>query len=142
MTEEEAKQIADLLNKRNKLVRGYDCEKIMKEEDNYVYLMEGTDLIACAESKQVQWYQWEVSHVSVNEQFESKGFGSKILLMEEEKAIKSGAKILQCTIRSNNEKSQKLFLSKGYAKTGSFFYSKSGNWVHVYQKSIAVREEY
>jgi len=57
-----------------------------------------------------------------------------------QKAIAGGAKILQCTIRSNNGRSQCLFLNEGYSKTVSFYYKKTGNWVHVYQKSVSILE--
>lgn len=140
MTEEQAKQIATLLNERNKLIKEYSPDDILAKEQNYVYLDEKSTIIACAESKKVQWYQWEICHVSVDKTYEGRGLGSKILKLAEKKAIEGGAKILQCTIRSNNESSLRLFLSKGYTKTTSFFYPNSGNWVHVLQKSVSVLE--
>ena len=140
MTKEQAKEIAILLNKRNKLVKEYSVDDVLAKKDNYVYLDEKSSIIACAESKKVQWYQWEICHVSVETTHEGKGLGSKILKVAEKKAIEGGAKIIQCTIRSNNELSLRLFLAKGYTKTTSFFYPKSGNWVHVLQKSVSVLE--
>ncbi|HLP38939.1 GNAT family N-acetyltransferase [Lacibacter sp.] len=140
MTKEQAKQIAALLNERNKLVKEYAPEDVLAKEQNYVYSDERSIIVACAESKKVQWYQWEICHVSVDKTYEGKGLGSKILKLAEKKAIEGGAKILQCTIRSNNESSLRLFLAKGYTKTTSFFYPNSGNWVHVLQKSVSVLE--
>lgn len=140
MTKEQAKQIATLLNERNKLVNEYSPDDVLAKEQNYVYLDEKSTIIACAESKKVQWYQWEICHVSVDKTYEGKELGSKILKLAEKKAIEGGAKILQCTIRSNNESSLRLFLAKGYTKTTSFFYPNSGNWVHVLQKSVSVLE--
>ena len=140
MNIEQAKQIAALLNQRNKLVNEYSPDDVKEKEQNYVYLDEELKIVACAESKKVQWYQWEICHVSVDKTCEGKGFGSKILKMAEKKAIDGGAKILQCTIRSNNESSLRLFFDKGYTKTTSFFYPNSGNWVHVLQKSVSVLE--
>lgn len=140
MTEEQAKQIATLLNERNKLVKEYSPDDVLAKEQNYVYLDEKSIIIACAESKKVQWYQWEICHVSVDKTYEGRGLGSKILKLAEKKAIEGGAKILQCTIRSDNESSLRLFLAKGYTKTTSFFYPNSGNWVHVLQKSVSVLE--
>lgn len=140
MTKEQAKQIAVLLNERNKLVKEYSRDDVLAKEQNYVYLEEKSTIIACAESKKVQWYQWEICHVSVDKTYEGKGLGSKILKLAEKKAIEGGAKILQCTIRSNNEASLRLFLAKGYTKAASFFYPNSGNWVHVLQKSVSVLE--
>jgi N-acetylglutamate synthase-like GNAT family acetyltransferase len=141
MTTDIADQIANLLNSRNELIRKYDAKMVIEKKDNYVYLLEDSKLIACAESKKIQWYQWEISHVSVSNKVEGKGIGSKILAMAEKEALNCGAKILQCTIRSDNDRSQRLFLSKGYFRTSSFFNVKSGNWVNVYQKSVCVKEE-
>ncbi len=141
MTNEQAKQIAMLLNERNNLVKDYSPDDILTKKQNYVYLDEKSAVVACAESKKVQWYQWEICHVSVDKACEGKGLGSTILKLAEKKAIEGGAKILQCTVRSNNESSLRLFLAKGYTKTTSFFYPNSGNWVHVLQKSVSVLEE-
>lgn len=140
MTEKQAEQIATLLNERNELVKKYTPKEIMESSANYVFIEENEFVVACAEAKKVQWYQWEIDHVSVSKAAEGKGLGSKILKFAEDKAIAAGAKILQCTIRSTNSRSQNLFLSKGYCKTISFFYQRSGNWVNVYQKSVSVIE--
>lgn len=138
MTKEQANQIAALLNERNKLVKAYNIEDVLSKKDNYVFIEENEKITACAETKKVQWYQWEISHVSVDKEHEGKGLGSRILRLAEKKAIDGGAIILQCTIRSNNEASMRLFSSKGYNKTVSFFYPKSKNWVNVFQKSLSV----
>ncbi|BDU25169.1 GNAT family N-acetyltransferase [Flavobacterium sp. GSB-24] len=137
MTEEIAEQIADLLNERNQLVTKYTFSSILDSSENYVYLEDSGKIIACAESKKVQWYQWEISHVLVAADYEGKGFGKKILSKAEAKANQGGAKILQCTIRTNNENSIRLFSRNGYTKVNRFFYPKSGNWVYVYQKCVS-----
>lgn len=141
MTSSQAKQIAELLNKRNQLVIEYSAEDIIDDKESYVYLEKGSSIVACAECKKVQWYQWEISHVSVSKEEEGTGWGNKILKLAESKAIKGNARILQCTIRTNNESSIRLFTRKGYFKIDSFFYDKSGNWVHVFQKSVSVIEK-
>ena len=86
MTTEEAKQIADLINTRNELTKKYSSESILASKENYVFIKEADKIIACAESKKVQWYQYEISHVSIDANYESKGFGSKILKLSENKA--------------------------------------------------------
>jgi len=44
------------------LVIGYDADWVLKSADNYLYeLSEGGNIIACAEMKRVQWYQFEVA---------------------------------------------------------------------------------
>jgi len=120
------------------LGKQYDLQTILANQDNFVVITERDSLLACAEVKYVQWYQSEICHVSVSEGAEGKGYGSQILLLAEAKAIKQGASGLQCTIRSNNSSSIRLFDSKGYTKTVSFVNKKTGNWVHVFQKSISV----
>ena len=137
MTLEIADQIADLLNGRNQLVTKYTAQKVLNSGDNYVYLLDNKKVIACAESKKVQWYQWEISHISVSSDYEGKGYGSEILSNAEKKAKDGGAKILQCTIRENNENSIKLFSRNEYSNVNKFFNTNSGNWVLVFQKTIS-----
>ena len=138
MTKEIAEQIAEILNHRNELVTTYTYESILAKRENYVYLEDSGKVTACAESKKVQWYQWEISHVAVDKEYEGKGYGSKILSNAEAKAIEGGAKILQCTIRTNNQKSIYLFSRFGYIQVNRFFYPRSGNWVYIYQKCVSI----
>ena len=141
MNDLHASQIADLLNARNQLVGNHSAQMIMEKRDSYVYLLEGDIVIACVEVKKVQWYQYEILHVSVNELFEGKGLGSEVYQLAELKAIKAGAKILQCTIRSNNERSIRLFESKGYKHTSTFYNADTNNVVNVYQKSVSIKTD-
>jgi ribosomal protein S18 acetylase RimI-like enzyme len=137
MTEEEAEKIATLLNERNQLVIEYNKERILNTSTNYVFLKDKDkdEIIACAESKKVQWYQSEISHVSVSKLYEGQGFGKKILNKAEKKAKDERAIILQCTIRTDNKSSLGLFKSNGYEIVNKFFYENSGNWVYVLQKN-------
>lgn len=138
ITKQNASDIAKLLNDRNELAVKYTAGSVLKSKENYVFQLEKGKIVACAESKKVQWYQWEISHVSVSKEYEGKGYGSEILKLAEEKAMKGGARILQCTIRTSNERSIKLFSGKGYRRATSFFYPVTGNWVFVYQKCISI----
>lgn len=133
-----ATQIAELLNERNKLVVKQDGDVVLNNKDNYVFEVEEGKVVVCAECKKVQWYQWEISHVSVDESMEGKGYGKKIIIKSEKVAKSSGARIIQCTIRSNNFQSIRLFRSMGYKEVNSFYYPKSGNWVFVYQKCVSI----
>jgi len=137
MTDKLAKKIADLINLRNQLTRVYSANDILLHQQNYVFLLEEDDLVACAESKKVQWYQWEICHVSVSPKFERKGKGTEVLNMAEKKAIQGNARILQSTIRSDNERSISLFTRNNYQKVNNFVNANSGNIVNVYQKSIS-----
>lgn len=137
MTKFEAEEIARLINNRNQLTKKYSYEEILSNSENFVYLKEEEKIVACAESKKVQWYQFEILHVSIAQNFEGKGFGNLILNLAEKNAIEKNAKILQCTIRTNNDNSIRLFTRKGYKQVNSFFNNKSGNWIFIYQKTIA-----
>jgi N-acetylglutamate synthase-like GNAT family acetyltransferase len=137
MTEGIAQQIANLLNSRNELVVVYTAKRVLDHKSNYVYIEEENTVIACAESKKVQWYQCEISHVSVLKRAEGTGKGSQILKLAEKKGKDDGVKLLQCTIRTSNENSIRLFSRNGYLIVNRFFYSNSGNWVYVLQKSIS-----
>jgi ribosomal protein S18 acetylase RimI-like enzyme len=136
MTERIAEQIAELLNTRNKLVVKYTTKKVLDFQSNYVFIEDDDMVVACAKSKKVQWYQSEVSHLSVSKKKEGQGLGKEILLLAEQKAKKDGAKVIQCTIRTNNEGSIGLFTRKGYNIVNRFFYPNSGNWVYILQKTI------
>lgn len=131
-------QIADLLNERNQLTVNYNKERVLKSKENYVWYGKENELAACAEVKKVQWYQWEISHVSVAKKYEGKGLGTKILRRAEARARKGNARVIQCTIRSSNESSLKLFGRNGYIRVNQFYYSISKNWVFILQKTVSV----
>lgn len=138
MTKNDAIEIAELLNKRNELSVKYSFEDILSKKENYLFIKEGEKIVACGESIKVQWYQNEIKHISVHKDFEGKRFGSKILKLVEEKSIKDNARVLQCTVRTDNENSIRLFTRKGYKKVNSFFNKKTKNWVFIFQKVIAI----
>jgi N-acetylglutamate synthase-like GNAT family acetyltransferase len=135
MVEDYAKQIAALINEQNQLPTTYSKEDIIEEADKYVWIVEEDVVLACAEVEKVQWYQCEISHVSVK--VPRKGYGQRILELAEEKAKKVNAKITQCTIRSTNIASIGLFEKNGYLLSTSFLNPVTGNTVNVFQKSIA-----
>jgi GNAT superfamily N-acetyltransferase len=138
MDKQQAKEIADLLNARNKLVVQYDADRILAAANNYLYLSSDANGIgACVELKRVQWYQFEISHLTVVSSREGKGDAWKLLRMAEERAIDIGGRVLQCTIRDNNCRSQQLFEKNGFVRTVVFYYPVSGNNVGVWQKSIS-----
>ena len=134
MTDSQAKQIAELLNENNQLIINYQASDILRNSTEYVFVEDSGVIVSCAQLKKVQWYQWEICHVSVRN--EGHGLGKQIISIAEELAIRNGAKIIQCTIRAQNMRSVKLFTLNGYVKTSNFFYPNSGNQVNVYQKSL------
>jgi ribosomal protein S18 acetylase RimI-like enzyme len=138
MTKEDAKQIADLINERNQLTKKQQSNDILFNKDSYVFIKDDDKIIACAESKQIQWYQYEICHVSIHKDYEGKRFGTKILKLAENIVKNNNGKIIQCTIRSNNENSIRLFTRKGYNEVNKFFNPKSENWINIYQKIISI----
>jgi len=47
MKSEHAKQIADLLNSRNQLVREYDANMVINAEDEFIYELKDDVVVAC-----------------------------------------------------------------------------------------------
>jgi N-acetylglutamate synthase-like GNAT family acetyltransferase len=137
MTEAEAKQIAELLNKRNQLARRYTGEDILKNAGNYEYELRNGRVAGCIERKKVQWYQWEIRHLSVLSEYEGKGVASIVYDRAEKAARTNGATVLQCTIREENARSVTFFQRHGFVKVGSFLYQATGNVVGVWQKIIS-----
>ncbi len=137
MKTEHAKQIAELLNSRNQLTRDYDVKMILDRTDDFIYELEDDAVVACIEAKKVQWYQWEVCHLTVAPKNEEKGLGSKMIQKAEEKAMNGRARIIQCTIRVGNLESERAFERNGYKRVSEFYYPKSGNNVSVWQKVVS-----
>lgn len=137
MEGKQAKQIANLLNKRNQLVKKYSAKQILDAEDDYEYLVENNDnVVAAVKIKKIQWYQWELCHLTVDEGYEGKGYGTKLINRAEKKAKKEGALIIQCTIREDNIRSKCLFLKEGFKYCSTFIYPVSKNKVEIWQKVI------
>ena len=138
MTDTQADQIAALLNERNQLTVQYTGKRVLASADNYLYrISETNEVIACVEVKEVQWYQAEVLHLTVAEPCERKGHAKALLCEAQRSARAKGARILQCTIRMDNEASRRLFEGFGFLHVGTFLNQFSGNNVGVFQKVLA-----
>ena len=138
MTKKQAEQISDLLFERNKLKARVPPEDILNLAENYCLVLDdGGDVIACAQVLQVQWYQWELLHVSVLTEKEGLGFANRAAQAAEELAISKGAQILQCTIREDNERSWKLFERNDFKRVNQFYNAESGRWLFIYQKILS-----
>lgn len=137
MNNQIAKQIADLLNSENQLVVNYTEAKILASSENYVY--EETDGVVKAfiECKKVQWYQFEVCHLTVSTDFRGQGLGEVVINKALKYTKNNGGRIVQCTIRDDNVKSKGLFTKCAFTQTSTFYYPKSGNNVGVWQKVVS-----
>ena len=138
MDRKHAAQISQLLNSQNQLVVEYNEDRILQSNDNYLYVLSNSDdVIACVELKRVQWYQFEICHLTVAPEVRRKDYGSRLLKQCEECAKIKRGRVLQCTIRIDNQPSQKLFAKNGFVQVSQFYYPDSGNSVEVWQKVIS-----
>lgn len=135
MNQDQAKQIAKLL-KQNNLTKEHTEATVLNAAGDYVFIEEESKVVACAEIKYVQWYQWEIKHVSVAKP--KCGLGKRIVIKAENKAKAGNAKVIQCTIRSDNEASLALFKSSKYSEGISFYNPTSKNNIVIFQKALTV----
>ena len=133
LIESEAAQVALLLNTRNQLTRAYDVKRVLEEWAQYRIIREGGRLVACVQLRPVQWYQWEVLHLSVHEDCVGRGLGGQLLQIAKADATRVDIKLLQCTIRAGNVGSERLFSRAGFSRVSAFHNPRSGNNVAVWQ---------
>ena len=136
MTEAEAAQIAKLLNERNQLRRPWTQQTVLADAGNYEYEVHENEVVGCVERKKVQWYQWEIRHLSVRADVEGKGVAFAVYRRAEAAAIRGGACVLQCTIRRGNRESERFFRRQGFTEVSTFYYASTGNNVGVWQKVL------
>ena len=141
MNKAHAGQIAELINARNKLAKHYTADKIYAARSTYLFeLSEDGHVIGCLEVKKVQWYQFEIDHLSVAKDVEGKGVAWKLFMRAEDQAQQSRGRLLQCTIREDNEDSVRFFKRNGFLKVAEFHYPDTGNNVGVWQKVISPKK--
>ena len=139
MTSKQAEEIAQLLNDRNHLQGHYTAERVIEHAENYLFELRSDIVVACVEVKKVQWYQWEICHLSVRKDHEGQGLGKGLIRQAEDKARLGAARILQCTIRVGNEPSEQAFRRSGYREACCFFNAATDNHVAVWQKVLSIR---
>jgi ribosomal protein S18 acetylase RimI-like enzyme len=141
MTPRQAEEIAQLLNARNQLQVAYTPAKVQQDADNYLFELDDGAVVACVEVKKVQWYQWEICHLSVSEKHERQGLGKRLIRRAEDKAKSGAARIVQCTIRVGNEASEQTFRRCGYREACCFFNAATSNYVAVWQKVLSTNQQ-
>jgi ribosomal protein S18 acetylase RimI-like enzyme len=142
MTPKQAEQVAQLLNSRNQLQVGYTAQKVRRHAGSYLFELRDEVVVACVEVRKVQWYQWEICHLSVSENHERQGLGKLLIRQAEEKAKCGAARIIQCTIRVGNEASEQTFRRSGYHEACRFFNAATDNHVAVWQKVLSKDQEF
>ncbi len=136
MTKDTAQQIADLINSRNDLAKQYSARMILDEAKDYLWDVRADCVIGAVRVQRVQWYQAEISHLSVHPDNGQSGIGSALLSRAMQQATASGARIAQCTIRDSNKPSIMFFTKHRFIPTIEFFYPPTGNTVRVFQRLI------
>ena len=121
MNDQEAAQIADLLNQRNQLAQDIVVAGVLAEQNGYVYEVRQGTVVACVEHRNVQWYQWEILHLSVAPDWERRGLCSIVYQRAEQAARSRNICLLQCTIRDGNKQSEGFFTKQGFSKTCACF---------------------
>jgi len=134
-----AEQIATLLNRQNQLAIFQTPEMILDSQDRYLVSLYGSRVLGVVAVTKVQWYQGEISHLSVCPDVRRRGIAKGLLRDAEESLRRCGARIAQCTVRDGNEASEKLFQGQGYRMTLRFFNPERGNRIAVYQKVLEER---
>lgn len=138
MDRNQAEQIAVLLNTQNQLTIQYTADRVLEHQDNYLVRLDATgQVVACAELKKVQWYQFELLHVTVAQQNQRQGHARALVVEAENRAIHLDARILQCTIRAGNTASEELFKLSGFESVSHFYNVKSKNIISVWQRVLS-----
>jgi ribosomal protein S18 acetylase RimI-like enzyme len=141
MTPRQAEEIAQLLNARNQLQVAYTSTKIQQHAEDYLFELDNGGVVACVEVKKVQWYQWEICHLSVSKDHERQGLGKRLIRRAEDKAKSGKARIVQCTIRVGNDASEQTFRRYGYREACCFFNAATSNYVAVWQKVLSTLQQ-
>ena len=136
MTNDEGSQIAALLNRRNQLTVPYDAARVTKSSDQYLFKSIEGQVVAAVELKSVQWYQGEVCHLTVHENFEGKGYARCLIVEVEGRAAARSFRVLQCTIREGNAESEKFFTKAGFSPVSRFHNKISGNNITIWHKVL------
>ena len=130
----QANQIADLINRQNKLLIKFNLWDIHSRRESIIFSEQNGMVVGTVQVNSINWYMAEIEHLSVAQGYKRQGIGRKMLAEAEIKA--GGALLLQAVIRSDNRASIRLFESVGYHRVAVFKNPESGNLLEVYQKVI------
>ena len=88
-------------------------------------------------SRSYFWYQAEIRHLTVDPAIEQRGYARNLYAEAERRAAARGIRVLQCTIREGNDRSERFFSKAGFTKVSQFHNQASGNNVGVWHKVLA-----
>lgn len=135
MNRTHAQQIADLLNSYNELSSEYDYRGVLNQRCTYITYLSKDTIVGCVAFKNKSWYQCEAIHLSVDEHYRGKGIATRLLNKLETFARKREKKVIQSTVRCENEAMVKLNEKLGY-KIVNQFSGGSGRSLYIFQKVL------
>lgn len=144
MKKAHADQIAELINTHNYLIVAYNYKTVQDSlalENHYIFHRldpGGSRVVGVVELRRVQWYQWEVFHLSVEPTYRRQGLGTQLLEEAEAKACTEGARLLQCTIFEDNVASKAVFARRGFVQVAAFYNETTESTVTVWQKVLSL----
>jgi len=128
-----AAQVAALVNARNRLLAPHTVDGILAARAGYSLAVlpaaEGTDdadrrargtVAGCVEVVKASWYQHEVRHMSLLQEWEGRGLGRALMARGRARAVQGGARLLQSTVRADNARSRRLAGACGYTSLSEF----------------------
>ena len=139
ISQKHAGQIADLLDAEAQSTVPYSAKMVLQHADDYICEIQDDVVIACVEVKKVQWYQWEICHLSVSEAHERKGLGEQPRGRPRirQRAVVRGS--FNAQSGSVTREASKAFRRSGYREACHFFNASTDREVAVC-KVLAHRE--
>lgn len=138
MNPNQANQIAELLNNNNELKSAYTTDQVLRYAHEYKFIQEEDTnyVVAVVQIKKVQWYQHEIVNLTVNPEHNGKELAQHLLQIAENQALNDGARILQGTVRQDDQENIELFKSAGFNHVSNFYNQHSDRNITVWQKIL------
>lgn len=135
----QADQIAQLLNSNNELKSAYTADQLLRYAHEYKFLQDedSSNVIAVVQIKKVQWYQHEIVNLTVSPAHREKDLAKRLLELAENQALTDGARILQATVRENDQMNIDLLKSTSFEQVSTFFNPLSNRNITVWQKVLS-----
>lgn len=105
----------------------YSCVSVVADDHK---------VAAAARICQATWYATEVRNVAVRADLQGKGWGRKLLVAVERKALQRDCRVVMATVRESNFASKCLFYGAGYRCVARFLSNISDKPMGLWVKSI------
>ncbi len=128
-------QMVELINEHSPLTIKVTPQKIDRDFSSYTVIEEDSVVIALGKLLKLSWYQGEISHVVVRPEHRRTGYGHRIVENVCDNAAALGLKVVQCTIRSSNDVSQRLFSHMDFRPCTAFI-GPSGHRLDIWQRVL------